>query len=45
MCETSRYLVEDVASLPTELPKIYERWVVRAAALPRDGDLITHPRT
>ena len=28
MCETSRYLViEDVASLPTELPKIYERWV------------------
>jgi hypothetical protein len=28
MCETSRYLVlEDVASLPNELPKIYERWV------------------
>ena len=28
MCETSRYLViEDVSSLPTELPKIYERWV------------------
>jgi hypothetical protein len=28
MCETARYLViEDVASLPTELPKIYERWV------------------
>jgi hypothetical protein len=28
MCETSRYLViEDVASLPAELPKIYERWV------------------
>jgi hypothetical protein len=28
MCETSRYLViEDVASLPSELPKIYERWV------------------
>jgi nitric oxide reductase NorD protein len=28
MCETSRYLViDDVASLPTELPKIYERWV------------------
>ncbi len=28
MCETSRYLViDDVAALPTELPKIYERWV------------------
>ncbi len=28
MCETSRYLViDDVSSLPTELPKIYERWV------------------
>jgi nitric oxide reductase NorD protein len=28
MCETSRYLViEDVSALPTELPKIYERWV------------------
>ncbi|MBI2962398.1 MAG: hypothetical protein HYY35_01470 [Deltaproteobacteria bacterium] len=28
MCETSRYLViEDVSSLPMELPKIYERWV------------------
>lgn len=28
MCETSRYLViEDVSSLPTELLKIYERWV------------------
>lgn len=28
MCETSRYLViDDVIALPTELPKIYERWV------------------
>ena len=28
MCESSRYLViEDVTSLPAELPKIYERWV------------------
>jgi hypothetical protein len=28
MCETSRYLViDDVAALPSELPKIYERWV------------------
>ncbi|MGH7898729.1 MAG: nitric oxide reductase activation protein NorD [Candidatus Binatia bacterium] len=28
MCETSRYLViEDVSALPSELPKIYERWV------------------
>ena len=28
MCERSRYLViDDVTSLPTELPKIYERWV------------------
>jgi len=28
MCETSRYLVlDDVSSLPSELPKIYERWV------------------
>jgi len=28
MCEASRYLVlEDVASLPTELPKVYQRYV------------------
>jgi nitric oxide reductase NorD protein len=28
MCESSRYLVlEDVASLPTELPKVYQRYI------------------
>ena len=28
MCEPSRYLVlEDVASLPTELPKVYQRYI------------------
>ena len=28
MCEASRYLVlEDVASLPTELPKVYQRYI------------------
>ena len=28
MCESSRYMViEDIASLPRELPKIYQRWV------------------
>lgn len=28
MCENSRYLViDDVTELPTQLPKIYERWV------------------
>jgi nitric oxide reductase NorD protein len=28
MCEPSRYLViEDIASLPSELPKIYRRYI------------------
>jgi nitric oxide reductase NorD protein len=28
MCEPSRYLVlEDVTSLPTELPKVYQRYI------------------